>query len=490
MSQNEKIIGAKRLVNWSTSLSSRQRVLLHAQPIMQMRQSWSGRDDKDRRYDPMCPTMKLFDVVIDQSGFGNEVVRETVADALSPLLESLDEAGRIPPDKTRHRRVVERLLAGLLNEVNHNESFAVDYSDFDETGRASRKTFAFKLLKEVHGYAGEIAIQLSSEAINLFLNALDLDIESEQIANEAVVQYQLERGKYDQARASAENARGQSLRYEEKIHRVIEQTKRDIRQVNWRQEVHGLLVDALEHVQQRLRIEDGIIRSATERLDAMDEDDQKRLSVRDVVRLMKDCRFRHLNLNKVLMSARGEFLEQQSRQCFVDISASIAVNLRDDVLGRLLTMGRDQVLGLTERSGHSLLGPCAPQVLALRDLVLWQLQPRRAYSPGESQEEEPQLSDTNSDLCRFDREAMEGAAKVFAQIEEPVRLSELLGSLEDDGCPLAVQDAVVLQVLEGFDPEDEGRTVSFAVAVAEQDAFTTTRCHGDDLWIEPVETGA
>ena len=45
------------------------------------------------------------------------------------------------------------------------------------------------------------------------------------------------------------------------------------------------------------------------------------------------------------------------------------VNLRDEVLGRVLAMGRDQVLGLTERSGHSLARPPGPQVLALRDLI-------------------------------------------------------------------------------------------------------------------------
>jgi tetratricopeptide (TPR) repeat protein len=490
MVQNEQFHRSSRAVDWSVSLSSRQRVLLHAQPIMQMRQSWSGRDDEDLRYDPMCLTMKLFDVVIDQSGFGNEVVRETVADALFPLLEALDEAAEAAPDRVRHRRVVQRLLGGLLNEANHNQSFAVDYSDFDGAGRASRKTFAFKLLKEVHGYSGEIALQLSSEAINLFLNALDLDIESEQIANEAVVQYQLERGKYDKARASAENARGQSLRYEEKIHRIIEQTKRDIRQVDWREEVHNLLVDALQHVHQRLRIEDDIIRAAGARLDAMDEGDQKRLAVSDVVRLMKDCRFRHLNLNKVLMSARGEFLEQQARQCFVDASVRVAIHLRDEVLGRLLAAGRDQVVGLTERSVHSLLGPRAPQVLDLHDLVLWQLQPRRAYTPGESWEDGLQLTDTDAEACRFDSDAMDGAAKVFAQIDEPVRLSELLDSLEQDGCPAVVQDAVILQVLEGFDPEDEARSTFFTVARSGQDALTTARCHGDDLWIEPVEAGA
>ena len=86
------------MVNWSTSLSSRQRVLLHAQPIMLMRHTWA-RDDDELRYDPLCLTMKLFDVIIDQSGFGNEVVRQTVGDALFPLLESLDQASQILPDK-------------------------------------------------------------------------------------------------------------------------------------------------------------------------------------------------------------------------------------------------------------------------------------------------------------------------------------------------------------------------------------------------------
>ena len=231
----------------------------------------------------------------------------------------------------------------------------------------------------------------------MFLNALDLDIESEQIANEAVVQYQLERGKFDKARSSAENARGQSLRYEEKINRIIEQTKRDIRQVRWRDEVHGILVDGVQHVQQRLKIEDGIIRSATDKLNAISEGDDKCEVIRDIIRLMKECRHRHLNLNKVLMSARGEFLEQQSRQCFVDVSLFDVVNLRDDVLGQLLLFGREQLLPLCEQIAPQLVGPTAPQLLSLADLLTWQLQPRRAHVSGESALDE---SRPERDRCR------------------------------------------------------------------------------------------
>jgi hypothetical protein len=490
MPRNEQDSQSQRSIAWNTSLSSRQRVLLHAQPILMMRQHWTTRDDQDARYDPLCLSMKLFDVVIDQSGFGNEVVRQTVADALFPLLAALDQAANVAADAMRHQRVVDRLLDGLMNEANQGQSFQLDYCEFDETGQPSRKTFAFKLLKEVHGYSGEIALQLSSEAINLFLNALDLDIESEQIANEAVVQYQLERGKYDKARASAENARGQSLRYEEKIQRIIDQTKRDIRQVRWREEVHGILVDGLEHVRQRLKIEDGIIRSASDKLDAMDEADDKRLLVIGIVQLMKDCRYRHLNLNKVLMSARGEFLEQQSRQCFVDVLANEVINLRDDVLGRLLLLGSDRVLALAEGSGHTLLGPAAPSILMLSDLVRWQLQPRRMYTAGESPAEDLELSDTDCDRHRFDQEVLTDAAKVFATLDRPLRLSDLLASLEGDGCPVAVQDAVTLEVFENFDPEEETGLLPFHVRVAEAAGLATARCHGDDLWVEPLENNS
>jgi len=473
---------------WSATLSSRQRVLLHAQPILAMRQSWTARDDQSAAYDPLCLSMKLFEVVIDQSGLGNEVGRQAVTDALCPLLAALDEAASLAPDGDRHGRVVARLLDGLMNEAHRGHSFTVDYSEFDEAGQAHRRTFAFKLLKEVHGYTGEIALQLSSEAINLFLNALDLDIESEQIANEAVVEYQLARGKYDKARASAENARGQSLRYEDKIQRIIAQTKRDIRQVKWREEVHDILVEALEHIGMRLRTEENIIRSATGKLDSLDETHDRREPIADIVRLMKECRFRHLNLNKLLMATRGEFLEQQVRQCFHDVSVLEAVNLRDDVLGPLLELPSDQVGGYLQESSHTLLGPRVPAVLSLTDLIRWQLQPKRPLNRSDVPTEDADLAETLADLHRFDDDVLRDTGKVFAELGGRTRLSELLERLDEDGCPVVVQDAVVLQVLDYFDPDDERDGDVPRVNLAVANGLATGRCHGDDLWIEPIET--
>ncbi len=113
---------------------------------------------------------------------------------------------------------------------------------------------------------------------------------------------------------------------------VIEQTKRDVRLVDWRQEVHQTLVEANEHVELRLLHEEGILRSAREKLTSLADEDENRKSLSAVVRLIDDCRSRHLRLNKRLMSARGEFIEQQARQCFIEQFHVEPINLRDEIL--------------------------------------------------------------------------------------------------------------------------------------------------------------
>ena len=204
---------------WSSTLHSRQRVLLHTQPLVTLQQKWKLGVAEQAHYDALALSIKLFDSVIDGSGFGNEVTRETMLQSLQPLLTAFDEASELEHNERLHRQVVDRLISYLKNDANRGRAFEVEYADVDDNHGLERKILRFKLLKEMHGYSGEIVLQLSSEAINLFLNALDLDIESAQEANEAVVRFQLERGKFDQARAFAENARGQSLLWANERHR-------------------------------------------------------------------------------------------------------------------------------------------------------------------------------------------------------------------------------------------------------------------------------
>jgi hypothetical protein len=112
---------------WSPVLTNRQRVLLHTQPLILMQHFPGSRDEDQQHYDVLCLTIKVFDVIIEQSGFGSEVVRDTIAESLRPLLVALDEEANVPPDTVRHDRVVDRILAMLKNEQQRGQPFEVEY---------------------------------------------------------------------------------------------------------------------------------------------------------------------------------------------------------------------------------------------------------------------------------------------------------------------------------------------------------------------------
>jgi hypothetical protein len=469
---------------WSPVLTNRQRVLLHTQPLILMQHFPGSRDEDQQHYDVLCLTIKVFDVIIEQSGFGSEVVRDTIAESLRPLLVALDEEANVSPDTVRHDRVVDRVLSSLKNEQQRGQPFEVEYQEFDEKGKPRRRRLSFRLVKEAHGYTGQIVLKLSSEAINLFLNAFGLDIEDAQAANEAVVQSQLARGKFNEAIQSAQNARGQSMRYEDKIMRMINETKRDIDRVDWRGEAHEMLVEASTHVDSRLRIEQNIIDSAQEKLDLLDDSDAQQLAVAEVIRLMKDCRSRHLSLHKRLMSARTEFLEQQARQSFRESLAFEPIDLLESVLRPLLLQPVERAVAFTDGTIHSLLGPSPPPVLSIARLVSWQLQPRRLYTPGETAMVQDDFADMDGETQRFDAFAVEQMQKAFAKVNSTVLLSTLIEELTKQECPPTVRDLIVLETLRSYDQDIQGES-QLQVDLAEAAGLRCNGYFGDDLWIAP-----
>ena len=145
---------------WSPQLTQRQRVLLHMEPLLHLYQHAGTRDSRHLRYDTLSLVVKLFDAIIDQSGFGAEVTRESVAAAVRPLLKASDDAAGAAPEPALHDDVVNRILAELKNESNRQQPFEIRYQIFDEQGRPQQHMLRFKLLMEQFGYSGDIVLEV------------------------------------------------------------------------------------------------------------------------------------------------------------------------------------------------------------------------------------------------------------------------------------------------------------------------------------------
>lgn len=68
---------------WNPQITRRQRVLLHMEPILRLYRQPGTRDDRHLLYDTLALIMKVFDTIIDQSGFGAEVTDDTVTEAVT-----------------------------------------------------------------------------------------------------------------------------------------------------------------------------------------------------------------------------------------------------------------------------------------------------------------------------------------------------------------------------------------------------------------------
>lgn len=474
---------------WGPHLTHRQRVLLYMEPLLRLYRQPGTRDERHLRYDTLSLAVKIFDVIIDQSGFGSEVTEESVVAAARPLLKATDEAQGRPPDPALHEEVVHRVLADLKNEANRQESFEVSYQAFDELGRPSPRTLRFKLLIEQFGYGGDIVLRLSSAAINLFLNAFGLDIEDAQVANEAVVQAQLERGRFNEAVHSAQNARGRSMQFDRKVRRLIAQASRDIDRVDWRGDVDRTLREASEHVKRRLDMEGDIRRSAEEKLDHLEEDDRNRPALAEVVRLVKDCQEMHLSLHERLMTARSQLLAQHARQAFSVARIRQAVDLRDAVLRGALSLERSAAAEAAGASAGALLGPMPPPVLSLRDLVPCQMAPKRQVGDGLADGDTVELDGGDEESeHRYSKEASDTATQRLASLRGETRLSHLIRGMAQAGDGAEAADVLVLQAFAAFG--DEAAKGDVRVELAEAGALDELRHAGDDLWIIPCNREA
>jgi hypothetical protein len=291
---------------WPPELTRRLRVLLHTLPL-----------DALRHYDGLGLALRVLDIVIDRMGLEGEATREAISRQLAPVLCAMDQAAEVEPSLKRHDLMVDKLLAGLRNDADGRRTFREEYTALGPDGCANRHYVEFRLLCDSHRPDGSIVLRATNEAANLYLRLLDLDIEDAQAATEAVVQSELERGRFDEAVLSAHQARIQSVPYREKVAPILRDSRRDVDRVDWREEVPRLLEAALEHIGRRMAVETSILDAAADRMAALDTDDgASGCAVAQVCELTHDCYRRHTELHGEPIGARNVFLVAQAAQSF------------------------------------------------------------------------------------------------------------------------------------------------------------------------------
>lgn len=277
-------------------------------------------------------------------------------------------------DRSRdeHERVAHWVLDNLINVGSTDRGFRAVYGTFGPGGVYQRRAYDFKLLVELADAHGDVYLRASDEAINVLVGALDTDVESAQIAAEVKLENLIRRGRLADAQLAAEQARYRTVQYAETLRRRLDATRRDVRAVDWEDEVPALVADALGHIEGRFRVEQAILDHITRARDDTEDADRKRRAA-ELVIIVRDCINRHTQLAARLQEAGTVFRAEQDRQQFAGPPQRSAIDLFGQVLVPVLELPLNQALrptGAFFGAGVGIAVPSAPRLLDLIGLLL------------------------------------------------------------------------------------------------------------------------
>ncbi len=458
---------------WQDALTRRLRALLRTVPLQQLEVGKARRNVSLDAQDLRALALRALDLTIERMGLGTGPTYDELRDALRPLVLACDSS--VAHDEVDS--IIRIVIDELLNERNRRRAFREPYLAIDPH-RIVRRELDFHLLQEHSAPDGAIVLKATTEAINLYAGMLEYPVEDAQIAEEAVLRSQVNRGRIADAVQTAKRARLRSIEYEQKLLSYLETTRRDVTQIDWVDDVLELVRNAREHIGERVDTEGDLIRAVDQHLESATSEAGRQLAaLRDV---LSECLDRHLRLQQRLIAANQEYLDEHDRQAFRPRAMTPLPDLEAEVLRVALELPMGLLANHVEWLLTRFLAPSPRPVIYLPALIERLLAPRRA------DEDEP-IDLTDSDLERFEsmpprfsEDDHRTVNSLLANLDGEHSLSTLLADSRQRGMSESGQRLLVLRTLLAFDPKDGGSGLRADPrgCSLQDDVFT-----GDDLLI-------
>jgi hypothetical protein len=356
------------------------------------------------------------------------------------------------------------------------------YGEYRVPGAHVEHEWPFALIREVDEGRG-VHLRATDPAINLLVGALDIDdLESVHAAAETLVAKLIERGRFDDARRAAMDARYRSIQYTERLRQLIADARNSIATVDLQGEVLAAIKDARQHISDRVEVESATLeqlRTAAERV----SDGAPIEALRAVV---NDCLRRHQRLHVHLQHAPEEFERLQVEQGF-ELGRGIGLpDPEPALLTPTLSLTAADALRVLDVFEAALVPPRPPVALDLGGFIGWLLRAKRTPPEplGAAIEETEFAPDPDPD--RFDPATRAAVEAMLADIDEPVTLSELLDAARDEHGRLAAR-LLAMRGLAAFAPEEQPDSDTVLLA-SRAGTLDDAEYAGDELSIERLRT--
>jgi hypothetical protein len=321
-------------------------------------------------YDLIAIALNVFDLVIENMGVGSGITREQVVERIAPVIRAADEVSGKTSALDFYDDLINYVIDKLLNRSSH-ESIEIHYKDYS-LQRPVDLSHRFWLLSEKMIVGSGIVLYASAEAINIFLQLLEVDLENQQKAMLFLIDKQMENRNFSQAIETAIANKHISIAYREDILAKIRQTRRDIELVDWTKDAPLTLEKALDHLSNCIQQETARKDRGREQLNQIlpsDYDKEEVRQLRELVKVLEETIAMHGVLQGDIMDTRDIYRNEQTRQVFKPLPKMEGMNLEADVFDKVMHGSVVKAEAVLDRVLTMLEGIKTPKILNLNPII-------------------------------------------------------------------------------------------------------------------------
>jgi hypothetical protein len=471
----------------TNELQGRWQTLHLLSPVFELLNRAAPRADFDHRgYDLAQLALRMIDyVVLHQASLDGSVSPAAVTDHLTQVARRMH-----PTDQRRPWTKVAKLVFGtVLNDGRPHQAVWVEPAA-DDGGDSGMEPFRFRLLRLTEGDDGA-AVTATDQAIVLYLQALNTDLGDRALALKLLVEIQMRAREFDKALASARQATRTAQGLSASLRERLEDTRRDVRSVDWRGDMPGWLTDVLAQLAGQIE-RDRQLRDLAARAGA---DPAARASCQAIVGEVGRSEDVWLRLERYVQRAIPIFLAAQETQRFQPRGLAAAIDLARDLLDPALGAADDTFSVTADQLTAGVAPPVVPTCWGLDELCGQLLRAPVVREQRDPVLDEPgDLGEAVGDSIPDDIAACASDILAVARYR-PTRVSELIAAARARAADVAepvrlldvVWGAALWVFVAGADatPDERPRSADLAAAVSVLVAVDDSAELVDDRFVGP-----
>lgn len=326
-------------------------------------------------------------------------------------------------------RIASRIIDHLSSQRGRDH-FEVSYQVITESGAVETRTNAYRLLEQKLSPDDELVYTATPEAIHIYLGGLGHELEVEQTANDAVLDYYLQRGRHKEAGEAADMARKRSVELRSRLRSWLIAAERSFDEIQYGQKVLPELTEMRVHVEARGRVEQRQIDDIQNRVVQMPPGDEGRVNLTNARKAIEEAATEHTRLLADLQRCSRTLLDFQSHHRFRRSDSPAIPDPITEFLQPLMRLTNEQLVTALPGLWPLLLPPGLPVLPDLPALMDRLLADTRAVSEDSELEPIPESCEDIPGPKRFTPEVCAAVEALLADLGPSFTLSAALRAAE------------------------------------------------------------